>query len=86
MLETVKTAISLKKPLFEKANKTAQEMKLSRSGLISVALEDYIYRKECKDIQDSWNGAYSGGLTKDDKELLDDMSHLFGETLEPDEW
>ena len=86
MAETVKTAISMQKPLLEKAEQAAKEMNLSRSGLISVALEDYLYRKDVKAIQDSWNAAYPEGQTDEDKELVREMALLHEETLEDEEW
>ena len=71
MTETIKAAISLRKPLFDQVEIAARQMKISRSRFIATALEDYLYRRESKEILDSWNAAYGGGLDKEDKDLLD---------------
>ena len=42
--EYMKTAISLPDSLFDKAERTAQYMGISRSRLFAIALEDYINR------------------------------------------
>lgn len=45
-METVKTAISIQKLLFEQAEEIAKRMHVSRSRLISMALEEYISKKK----------------------------------------
>src|SRR5207247_1750633 len=86
MPDTVKAAISLRKSLFEQVDETARKLKISRSRLISTAIEDYLYRRESKEIQDSWNAAYENGLTDEDRDLLDHMNALFEEVLDDEEW
>ena len=71
MTDTVKAAISLRKPLFEQIDATARQLKVSRSRLISIALEDYLYRRASMQIQDSWNSAFGSGRDGEDKSLLD---------------
>ncbi len=43
-MANVKTAISFQKSLLEKAEALAREMKMSRSRLLALALEDFIQR------------------------------------------
>lgn len=43
-MANVKTAISFQKSLLEKAEALAREMKVSRSRLLALALEDFIQR------------------------------------------
>jgi len=45
-MENVKTAISIRKSLFKQADSLAHKMKIPRSRLFTLALEDYIRRKE----------------------------------------
>lgn len=46
MESTIKTAISLPKGLFKRAEELAQEMKVSRSKLMSMALQDFILKMD----------------------------------------
>ena len=41
-MENIKTAISIEKSLFTQANALARKMKVSRSRLFVLALEDFI--------------------------------------------
>lgn len=45
-MENVKTAVSIRKSLFEQAENLARKMKVPRSRLFALALEDYIRRQE----------------------------------------
>ncbi len=59
-MQTVKTAISLHKSLFEQAENLARKMKVSRSRLLVLALEDYIKRQENRELLAQINAAYAG--------------------------
>jgi metal-responsive CopG/Arc/MetJ family transcriptional regulator len=54
----MKTAISLSDTLFEKAEKTAHYMGISRSRLFAMALEDYIVRHNGDMITKKLNEVY----------------------------
>ena len=54
----MKTAISLPDTLFEKAEKTARYMGISRSRLFVMALEDYIIRHNGETITKKLNEVY----------------------------
>ncbi len=58
-METVKTAISVRKTLFQQAEELARKMKVSRSRLFVLALEDFIRRQENRDLLDKLNAAYA---------------------------
>jgi metal-responsive CopG/Arc/MetJ family transcriptional regulator len=58
-MENIKTAISIKKPLFEQAEDLARKMKVSRSRLFVLALEDYIRRQENRELLAQINEAYT---------------------------
>ena len=58
-MQNVKTAISLQKPLFEQAENLARRMKVSRSRLFVLALEDYIHRQQSQELLTRINAAYA---------------------------
>ncbi|MEI6209555.1 MAG: hypothetical protein WCP20_22460 [Desulfuromonadales bacterium] len=49
-MQNVKTAISIQKPLFEEADNLAHTMKVSRSKLFVIALQDYIERRKNREL------------------------------------
>lgn len=55
----VKTAISIQKSLFQRAEEIAKEMKISRSRLFVLAVEDFIRRYQNQLLLDEINSAYS---------------------------
>jgi predicted transcriptional regulator len=59
-MANVKTAISLQEHLFRQAAAIARDMKLSRSRLFAVALEQFIQRHHNREILDKINKAYGG--------------------------
>jgi metal-responsive CopG/Arc/MetJ family transcriptional regulator len=59
-MENVKTAISIQKSLFEQAEDLARKMKVSRSRLFVLALEDYLRRQQNRELLEQINAAYAG--------------------------
>lgn len=57
-MESVKTAISIDKSLFTQANALARKMKVSRSRLFVLALEDYIREQENRELLAKINAVY----------------------------
>lgn len=80
-MNTVKTAISIPKVLFEKAESLAEEMQVSRSRLMAMALEDFIRRHENQDLLEKVNGAYEEDLGDEEEMLLGEMSRNYREIL-----
>jgi metal-responsive CopG/Arc/MetJ family transcriptional regulator len=58
-MDTIKTAISINKSLFEQAEKLAGEMNVSRSRLYALALEEYIRRQENRAMLAQINAVYA---------------------------
>ncbi len=58
-MHNVKTAISVDKSLFDEAEKIAHKLKVSRSRLFALALEDFIRREQNRDLLTQINAAYS---------------------------
>ena len=54
----VKTAISLQRPLFEQAEMLAHELRVSRSRLFVLALEDFIRRRQSQRLFERINAAH----------------------------
>lgn len=57
-MTNVKTAISLQQSLFEQAEALADELKISRSRLFSLALEDFLRRSHNQQLLEKLNAAY----------------------------
>jgi metal-responsive CopG/Arc/MetJ family transcriptional regulator len=55
----IKTAISIEKVIFDQAEKVAQAMKLSRSKLFVLALQEFLERQKNKELLAQINAAYS---------------------------
>jgi len=58
-MQNIKTAVSIHKSLFEQAEKIARKMKVSRSRLFALALEDYIHREQNRELLTKINAAYA---------------------------
>jgi metal-responsive CopG/Arc/MetJ family transcriptional regulator len=57
-MPNVKTAISIEKPIFEKMDILAKNLKISRSRLFSMAAEEFIERHKNLELLQSLNQAY----------------------------
>ena len=58
-MTSVKTAISVQEALFEQAEKIAKEMKISRSRLFNLALDDFVLRYRNRELLKQINEAYA---------------------------
>ena len=58
-MQAIKTAISIEKDLFDQAENIARAMKVSRSRLFTVALQDFIEHMNNKEMLAQINAAYS---------------------------
>lgn len=58
-MQNIKTAISIRKALFEQAEAAAREMNVSRSRLFALALEQYLERQQNCELLASLNAAYA---------------------------
>ncbi len=76
-MPNVKTAVSLEGPLFEQAEALAREMKISRSRLFALALEDFIRRYQNERLLEQLNAAYADGLDVEEQAVLNGMRRHF---------
>ncbi len=84
-MEYVKTAISVQKSLFEEADILAHQMKVPRSRLFVLALEEYIKRHQNRVLLEKFNAAYAGEPDPAELVLREKSLKAYRETIE-DEW
>ncbi len=70
-MPNVKTAVSIEETLFERAEALARELKVSRSRLFAMALEDFVLRAENRRLLEQLNEAYKDGPDPDELSFLD---------------
>ena len=75
-MANIKTAISLQGSLFEQAVKLARRMKVSRSRLFALALEDFIQRHNNHLLLEEINRAHEGAPELAEKKHLQKMRHI----------
>ena len=83
-MSTVKTAISLEQSLFQRADQHAASLKISRSRVIALALEDYLHRQENLTLLEEINTAYDDAPDPDEERRLKAAQRSFSKVL--DEW
>jgi metal-responsive CopG/Arc/MetJ family transcriptional regulator len=78
----IKTAISLKEPLFEEGEVLAKRKRISRSRLYSLALEDYLRNEENRQLFEVINQAYSSTPDSEETERLKGMIRIHRKIVE----
>jgi metal-responsive CopG/Arc/MetJ family transcriptional regulator len=68
-MQTIKTAISIEKNLFEQVENIAQTMNVSRSKLFVMALRDYVDRLKNRELLAQINAAYAEELDASEQTL-----------------
>ncbi len=81
-MESIKTAISIDKSLFRQANALAHKLKVSRSRLFVIALEDFIRQQENREILEKVNAIYADEPNEAEKELRLKMRQSFRRLVE----
>ncbi len=69
-MHAVKTAISIEKNLFDQAEIIARTMKVSRSKLFVIALQDFIEHQKNKELLAQINAAHADEPDAAEQELL----------------
>jgi len=72
-MESIKTAISIEKSLFTQANALARKLKVSRSRLFVLALEDFIREQENRELLEKINAVYTDEPDESEKVLRQKM-------------
>lgn len=65
-----KTAISLDNRLLKETDSIAQELSVSRSQVVSSALDEYVKRYRSQQILAQLNAAYADGTDEDDQQTM----------------
>ncbi len=81
-----KTAISIDNQLLKETDSIAQEMAVSRSQVVSSALDEYIRRYRNLQLFDQINDAYSEGMDEDDKQTLQLIKSQMKKQGDADGW
>ncbi len=84
-MAVIKTAISIDKSLFEKINKLADDIKLSRSQIFSQAVSYFVDRRDNLELVRKINRAYSDVLNEDEAKLLEKSKGKYKEIIK-EEW
>ena len=69
----VQTAISIEKSLFEEAERTAQELRVTRSALYALAMQEFLRRRAQERLTEELNAVYDGTLDPEDAAMLRGM-------------
>ncbi|MEW6364991.1 MAG: hypothetical protein AB1714_10170 [Acidobacteriota bacterium] len=72
-MSTIKTGISIDRVLFDRANQTARDLKLSRSMLFSRAVTEFIERRQNRKLLDELNKAYADGPSEEERRIQNAM-------------
>lgn len=67
-MAAVKTAISMDEELFKQVEATAEEMNVSRSRVVVLALRDYLKRREAQRITEQLNAVYGEDYELDEED------------------
>ncbi len=84
-MTNIKTAISLPESLFKEAEVVANQMKVSRSKLMSMALEEFIQRYQNQNLLIEINAAYADFPNESEKAVQDGMRSKYRQVVE-NEW
>ncbi|NVN92887.1 MAG: hypothetical protein HXX11_20145 [Desulfuromonadales bacterium] len=69
-MQAIKTAISMEKNLFDQAESLARSMKVSRSKLFVIALQDFIEHQKNRELFSRINAAYEDEPDTTEQTLL----------------
>jgi len=84
-MEHIKTAISIQKSLFEQAEELARQMKVPRSRIFVLALEEYIQRQQNRELLAQINAAYADEPNPAERTVQEKTLNVYRGSIE-DEW
>lgn len=85
-MNRVKAPVSLSKELFDRGDRMARKMKVSRSKLLQAAFEDYLRRAKIQRMVDSLNEFYAEGPDEEETQIRAAMPQLQAGLLKDDPW
>ena len=86
MGSSVKTAISMQEDLFKEVNRIAKDLKVSRSKLFVLAVQDFIKKQENQKMLMQINKAYSDNLDSEEQIIQNGMRKKHIANLERESW
>jgi metal-responsive CopG/Arc/MetJ family transcriptional regulator len=81
----IKTAVSLPQSVFTQTEGIAKEMKISRSTLVTRALQEFIHRYQNQQLLSALNTAYEEPLDESESMLMTQMQKSHRQIIEQ-EW
>ncbi len=81
-MTTVKTAISIQKPLFDQVNSLAEELQIPRSQLFALAVEEFIKRYHNRNMLNALNEVYADAPEPDEDALREGMRQQHRQLVE----
>lgn len=72
-MATIKAAISIQDSLYEQVTALANEMQISQSELIALAMEEYLHHHRNRKLLQSIDEAYAEGLDPSEQAMLEGM-------------
>ena len=69
-MANIKTAISIEKPLFEEVEILAKELKISRSRVFALAVQDFLQQHRNQKLLEAINRAYDDHPDIEDERYL----------------
>ena len=84
MPQSIKTAVSLRRELFEQSEALASRMRVSHSRLVAMALEEFLRRRQNRELLDQINAAYEDQARPSERKLLARMRRQHRRLLEGD--
>jgi metal-responsive CopG/Arc/MetJ family transcriptional regulator len=82
----VKTAISIDESLFKEAERTAQELRVTRSALYALAMQEFLRRRAQERLTEDLNAVYDGTLDPEDAAMLRGMREQQRRMAGEDPW
>ncbi|MDX2039696.1 MAG: hypothetical protein SF097_00535 [Acidobacteriota bacterium] len=85
-LATSNSEIVLTPQLLERLNAAALEMEITKSGLVALAVEEFLQRQQTRQLVESLNEAYKDGQDEEERDWLKRSQKAYRKTLEAEEW
>ena len=82
----VKTAISIDESLFKEAERTAQELRVTRSALYALAMQEFLRRRDQERLTEELNAVCDGTLDPEDAAMLRGMRERQRRMAAEDPW
>ncbi len=86
MTTSVKTAISIQKDLFQEVNRIAKKLKVSRSKLFVLAVQEFIKKQESQELLSQINKAFSDYPDSEERIIQGGMRRKHIDNLGNESW